>query len=103
MLDDVVFVSAVQPTWHPIGCARWPCGAVLAGFLLQTGNQSSLAGGSNWEPCPPTQTRIKLLLGTSLVAQWFRIRLPMQGTWVRALVWEDPTYRGAAKPLHHNY
>uniref|UniRef100_A0A8C6AMS2 Zinc finger CCHC-type containing 14 n=1 Tax=Monodon monoceros TaxID=40151 RepID=A0A8C6AMS2_MONMO len=29
--------------------------------------------------------------GASLVAQWLRIRLPMQGTWVRALVWEDPT------------
>ena len=27
----------------------------------------------------------------SLVAQWLRIRLPMQGTRVRALVWEDPT------------
>ena len=41
--------------------------------------------------------------GTSLVAQWLRIRLPMQGTWVRALVPEDPTCRGAAKPMHHNY
>ena len=29
-------------------------------------------------------------LGASLVAQWLRIRLPMQGTGVRALVWEDP-------------
>ena len=27
---------------------------------------------------------------TSLVAQGLRIRLPMQGTWVQALVWEDP-------------
>ena len=26
----------------------------------------------------------------SLVAQWLRIRLPMQGKWVRALVWEIP-------------
>ena len=24
------------------------------------------------------------------MAQWLRIRLPMQGTWVRALVREDP-------------
>ena len=29
--------------------------------------------------------------GASLVAQWLRIRQPMQGTQVRALVWEDPT------------
>ena len=38
----------------------------------------------------------------SLVAQWLRIRLPMQGTRVRALVWEDPTCRRAAGPVSHN-
>ena len=37
------------------------------------------------------------------MAQWLRIRLPMQGTWVRALVWEDPTGRGANKPVRHKY
>ena len=42
-------------------------------------------------------------LRASLVAQWLRIRLPVQGTWVRALVWEDPTYRRATKPVSHNY
>ena len=39
----------------------------------------------------------------SLVAQWLRIRLPMQGTWVWALVQEDATCRRATKPVHHNY
>ena len=39
----------------------------------------------------------------SLVAQWLRIRLPMQGTRVRALVWEDPTCHGATGPVSHNY
>ena len=39
----------------------------------------------------------------SLVRQWLRIRLPMQGTWVRALVREDSTCHGATKPVHHNY
>ncbi|KAJ8775825.1 hypothetical protein J1605_016052 [Eschrichtius robustus] len=39
----------------------------------------------------------------SLVAQWIRICLPMQGTRVRALVLEDPTCRRATKPMHHNY
>ena len=39
----------------------------------------------------------------SLVAQWLRIRLPMQGTRVRALVREDPTCRRATKPVSHNY
>ena len=46
---------------------------------------------------------INIRLGTSLVAQWLRIRLPMQGTQVRALVWEDPTCCRATKPVHHNY
>ena len=41
--------------------------------------------------------------GASLVAQWLRICLLMQGTRVRALVWEDPTCRGAAEPVHHSY
>ena len=27
----------------------------------------------------------------------------MKGTWVRALVWEDPTCCGATKPVRHNY
>ena len=41
--------------------------------------------------------------GASLVAQWLRIRLPMQGTQVRALVREDLTCRRATKPVRHNY
>ena len=36
--------------------------------------------------------------GASLVAQWLGVRLPIQGTRVRALVWEDPTCRGATGP-----
>ena len=39
----------------------------------------------------------------SLVAQWLRICLLMQGTRVRALVWEDPTCRRATRPVSHNY
>ena len=37
-------------------------------------------------------------VGASLVAQWLGVHLPMQGTRVRALVQEDPTCRGAARP-----
>ncbi|KAJ8784376.1 hypothetical protein J1605_008309 [Eschrichtius robustus] len=40
---------------------------------------------------------------TSPVVQWLRIRLPMQGTWVRSLVQEDLTCHGATKPVRHNY
>ena len=46
---------------------------------------------------------LKKLFGTFLVAQWLRIRLPTQGTRVWALVWGDPTCRGATKPVCHNY
>ena len=42
-------------------------------------------------------------LGTSLVAQWLRICLPMQGTQVQSLALEDPTCRRAIKPVRHNY
>ena len=40
----------------------------------------------------------KIEIGASLVAQWLRIRLPMQGIWVRALVREGPTCLGATSP-----
>ena len=39
----------------------------------------------------------------SLMAQWLGVCLPMQGTRVRALVWEDPTCHRAAKPVLYNY
>ena len=42
-------------------------------------------------------------VGTSLVAQWLRIRLSLQGTQVQSLVQEDPTCCGATKPVSHNY
>ena len=48
-------------------------------------------------------TVIKTVWGASLVVQWLRICLPSQGTRVRALVWEDPTCRGATKPVRHDY
>ena len=45
----------------------------------------------------------KLYLWASLVAQWWRIRLPMQGTRVQALVREDPTCCRATKLVRHNH
>ena len=46
-------------------------------------------------------TPIKKGGGASLVVQWLRVRLPMQGTRVRAPVREDPTCHGAARPVSH--
>ena len=55
------------------------------------------------EPTLPTGGRHqKQRERASLVAQWLRICLLMQGTRVRALAWEDPTCRGAAGPVSHN-
>ena len=69
--------------------------------------------GQNWITCSFIKwlltkvmafPRSKVLsLGASLVAQWLRVCLPMQGTRVRALVWEDPTCRRATGPVSHNY
>ena len=41
--------------------------------------------------------------GTSLVVQWMRIHLPIQGTQVQSLVQEDSTCHGATKAMCHNY
>ena len=46
---------------------------------------------------------LRLYGRASLVAQWLKTHLPMQGTRVRALVREDPTGHGATKPVRHNY
>ena len=51
--------------------------------------------------CPFTVINHKCWV--SLVAQWLRVGLPMQGTRVWALVWEDPACRRATRPMSHNY
>ena len=40
--------------------------------------------------------RQKWLRGTSLVVQWLRTHLPVQGTQVWSLVWENPLEKGMA-------
>ena len=56
----------------------------------------------NFEKRKDDETNQEMMGWASLVAQWLRICLPMQGTRVRALVWEDPTCRGATRPVSHN-
>ena len=40
---------------------------------------------------------------TSLVAQWWRIHLPVQGIWVKSLFRDNSMGWGATKPVYHNY
>ena len=74
----------------------------LAGLFVLMGSEGS-RGSLLGEGMSRAIRSKKLHVGASLVAQWLRICLPMQGTRVRALVWEDPTCRGAAGPVSHNY
>ena len=71
-------------------------GSLSLSFQLWNGEQSYLSHkvfvGIKWDH-----------VGTSLAVQWLIIHLPMQGTQVRSLVWEDPTCCGVTGPVCHNY
>ena len=92
-------------TISPSTSALWPPSARTSSCFGSVLSQWKESGNSKITRVPtPNLPQIKnACVGTSLVAQWLRIRLPMQGTRVRALVWEDPTCRGATKPVRHNY
>ena len=46
---------------------------------------------------------IKFTSWTSLVIQWIKLQVPVQGTQVPSLVWEDPTCLGATQPVCQSY
>ena len=60
-------------------------------------------GGNNYEDQNTEKRMERIEDRASQVVQWLRICLLMQGTQVRALVWEDPTCHGATRPVSHNY
>ena len=68
----------------------------------ETSQATTKAGVLFWVSQEDSEGFKKAVREASLVAQWLRICLPMQGTRVRALVWEDPTCRGATGPVNHN-
>ena len=84
--------------WSPIVVLKSP-------LYLGEGMASvcSLLSSCCCSPICKMWTIIASTSGTSLVAQWLRIRLPMQGTRVWALVREDPTCLGKTKHMCHNY
>ena len=56
-----------------------------------------------WDHSGSLRKFLKNILNwASLVAQWLTICLLMQGTRVRALVWEDPACRRATGPVSHD-
>ena len=59
--------------------------------------------GHHLSDLPSVQKCAHVKTRTSLVADWVRIHLLMQGTGVQSLVWEDFACRGATKPLGSNY
>ena len=90
---------------------RDQCDSLYVSFYLIEGNREIKDDGPHPEQeelsSPMTEPSVTHFINTwtraSLVAQWLRICLLMQGTRVRALVWEDPTCRGATRPVSHNY
>ena len=80
------------PSWHYKRQSLSTKPGLRAGPSLDTGYQIQ-----------SLRSHLKYPSGTSLVAQWLRILLPMQGTQDWALVWEGPTCRGAVKPVSRNY
>ncbi|KAJ8779504.1 hypothetical protein J1605_012388 [Eschrichtius robustus] len=97
----------------------FPGGTVVENLPANAGDTGSSPGlgrshmpQSNWA-CEPQLLSLRVWTLCSAtgeatitiitVTQWLRICLPMQGTLVRALVREDPTCRGATKPVRHNY
>ena len=65
---------------------------ILSLFCKENAKKKKKKKSSLKIPCSPT----------SLVVQWVRICLPMQDTWVRSLIQEDPTCHGATEPLNHD-
>ena len=59
-------------------------------------------GGVSWIP-GEVYIFLEVQERASLVAQWWKVCLPTQETWVQSMVQEDPTCSGATNPRHHNY
>ena len=92
------------------GKQRWPKDITLSkkSFAYREGKSQTFSNMKEFREysiesfCKGKRKEKNCLTGTFLVAQWLRIRLPMQGTRVWSPVREDPTCRGATGPMRHN-
>ena len=64
---------------------------------------STISGAIGQSSLNPLNLTLCWAHRTSLVVHQFWVHLPVQGTWIRSLVWEDPTCNGAYKPMCHSY
>ena len=77
-------------------CSPWGCKESDTTEWL---NWTELAAFQPWLHFRSIWEALKQRLSrTSQVVQWIRVPLPMQGTWVQSLVWEDSTSCGTTKP-----
>ena len=101
LYDPAILILCIYPEKTTIG--KDSCTPMFTAELF------TIARTWKQPKCPLTEEWIKKMWyiyiphRTSLVAQWSRIRLPMQGTRVLPLVQEDPTCHGAVKSMRHNY
>ena len=91
--------------WHHTSSERRTTAAFLACSLssLPISDVGHASWGFSGYEKKLSKNAFKRDGGTSLVAQWLKIHLPTQGTWVWSLVWGDLTCRRATKPTCHNY
>ena len=94
--------------------SKWRCSLMLAG-LKQWKVPSSVHSGKGWLRCVLQQSKVQLKVYDTkkLIIKMYLLGFPggavvenqpaNEGTWVQALVWEDPTCRGATGPASHNY
>ena len=106
-LSSTLFLETT--TLHPFNTFIWH---IHVSTVLQCyqGKLQSVRGLmthiSDWLWCFTLDIKYLLRIyqrGASLVVQWLRICLPVQGTWVQVLAQEYPTCRRATKPVCHNY
>ena len=92
-LKDEIRVKALGLKWPSQWLATRSCEGHIMTFM----------GPRYFRLCGTLPTLKIYILGTSLVVQWLRICLPMQGTQVQFLRCGGYTCRAATKSMHQNY
>ena len=108
MWSDPQGVLIIQDGQREMSLLRsWERAAQDAGWksgrscVMEAEQRQSRRKGQCVNPIGTTKG-IQNVTRTSLVVQWIRIHLPMQGTWVWSLLWGGSTC-GATKTVCHNY